>query len=194
MAVSGVALGSVAVGSILVFAGFKGYSIPATVQDVITGKSPLKQSQVTAITTTDIGSTDTSGGTQGTPVSGNGSVGPRKAYLALRSAGFSQSAAIMMTAIGGVESGWNTLALNNNPATGDLSVGVWQINYFGGLAASRTPLFGSWQDLLHGGLQKQANAAFTLYKQAGGFGPWEPDITSGKILQFWSQAAAAANQ
>ena len=40
-------------------------------------------------------------------------------------------------AVATCESGLRWDALNNTPATGDYSVGVFQINLFGGLAASR---------------------------------------------------------
>lgn len=38
--VDGIALGSIAVGSVLLYAGFKGYSIPSMIQALIQGKSP----------------------------------------------------------------------------------------------------------------------------------------------------------
>jgi cell wall-associated NlpC family hydrolase len=38
-----------AAGSVLLYAGLKGYSIPATLQDIITGKSPLSQAQATPV-------------------------------------------------------------------------------------------------------------------------------------------------
>lgn len=47
MAVSGIALGAVTAGGVLVYAGLKGYSVPATIQDLISGKSPAGQ-KVTA--------------------------------------------------------------------------------------------------------------------------------------------------
>ncbi|HUY51310.1 MAG TPA: hypothetical protein VMV92_37335 [Streptosporangiaceae bacterium] len=126
----------------------------------------------------------------GGTISGNAPVGARKAYLALRRAGLSRHAALILTAIGGVESNWNTRALNNDPATGDYSVGVWQVNYFGSLDGPRTAEFGS-PARLSGRLRRQAHAVFVLYGQAG-FGPWEPDITSGKISAYMAQAEAAA--
>jgi len=187
---NGIALSAAGAGALFLLSGIRGGGVLANLRNLIQGKPPA-DTGANPIDTS--GGTAASGlaGTEAPPVAGKGYVGPRKAYQALRAAGFSQSAAIMMTAIGGVESGWDTHALNDTPATGDLSVGVWQINYYGSLAAARTPLFGSWQDLLAGGVQKQADAAFTLY-QASGFGPWQPDITSGKVLAFMSQAQAAA--
>lgn len=60
MKINGTAAASIGAGFIFAFAGIKGYSIPQTLQNLISGKSPQQQSQVTPIT----------GGT----VSGSGSV------------------------------------------------------------------------------------------------------------------------
>jgi len=49
----------------------------------------------------------------------------------------------IMAAIAMAESGGNWFNLNNNPKTGDYSVGLWQINYFGSLLGPRTKSFGS---------------------------------------------------
>jgi NlpC/P60 family len=65
MAVSGLGLASVAAGSVFVFAGIKGYSIPATFQDILTGKSPKIQSVSNPIT----GSTGTGTAPVGTQTS-----------------------------------------------------------------------------------------------------------------------------
>lgn len=45
----GLAVGSIAAGGLLTFAGIKGYSVPQTLQLLISGKSPAAQSQVTPI-------------------------------------------------------------------------------------------------------------------------------------------------
>jgi cell wall-associated NlpC family hydrolase len=58
---SGPAIGSIAAGGLLVFAGIKGYSLAQIAQDVISGKSPLKETQATPIT-----GTTAAGGTTGT--------------------------------------------------------------------------------------------------------------------------------
>jgi D-alanyl-D-alanine carboxypeptidase len=47
---NGVALGAVAAGSVFVYAGIKGYSIPDTIKNLISGKSPVGQSQSAPIT------------------------------------------------------------------------------------------------------------------------------------------------
>jgi hypothetical protein len=46
------ALGAVAAGGVLVFAGLKGYSIPATLQDIMTGRNPQDQAKANPITGT----------------------------------------------------------------------------------------------------------------------------------------------
>ena len=59
---SGVAIGSIAFGVLFTYAGIKGYSIPATIKKLITGQSPLNQSQTTGLTSTagETGTTTTS--------------------------------------------------------------------------------------------------------------------------------------
>jgi hypothetical protein len=49
---SGPAIGSIAAGGLLAYAGIKGYSIPATVRKLISGQSPAGQAQVTGLTST----------------------------------------------------------------------------------------------------------------------------------------------
>jgi peptidoglycan DL-endopeptidase CwlO len=49
---SGSAIGAIAAGGLLVFAGIKGYSLATTLQDVVQGKNPLDQTQTAAITGT----------------------------------------------------------------------------------------------------------------------------------------------
>lgn len=63
------------------------------------------------------------------------------------------------------ESGLNPGALNNNPATRDYSVGVFQINLYGALAANRPSEV--W-------LRDYRNNVDYAYKMftAQGFGPW----------------------
>ncbi len=51
MTVNPVALGSIAAGCLFAYAGIKGYSIPQTLQDVITGKTPTGQAQTTPVGT-----------------------------------------------------------------------------------------------------------------------------------------------
>lgn len=47
--VDGAALAAVAAGGVFLFAGLKGFSIPATLKDIISGQSPAAQAQVTPV-------------------------------------------------------------------------------------------------------------------------------------------------
>lgn len=111
---------------------------------------------------------------------------------ALKNAGFSGSNLVTMTSLGISESGGNSKALNNNPATGDYSVGWFQINYFNGLNASRTAEFGSPQDLLNNP-QWQAAAAFKLSGGGQTFSPWQGDYNNGSYYRNLPTAQAAVN-
>src|SRR6185437_11996060 len=114
--------------------------------------------------------------------SGHVPSGGRAVYHALRRVGFSPHNATCMTAISGVESTWRPTAFNNDPATGDYSMGITQINYYGSLREPRTSwLGGPWW--LYGHLGRQAKATAKLFN-ASGYDPWMPDITSGKIDRF----------
>ena len=83
----------------------------------------------------------------------------------------------LMAGIAMAESGGNTQALNNTPATGDYSVGLWQINYYAGLRPGRTAEYGSPEALL-ADPNKQAKAAISLFGQNGaGLSNWTNDAT-----------------
>lgn len=82
------------------------------------------------------------------------------------SAGGPVALAPTMAAIAIAESGGRPDALNDNPSTGDYSVGLWQINYFDGMRAERTREFGS-PDALRASPTAQARAAVAIYRQQG---------------------------
>lgn len=82
----------------------------------------------------------------------------------LYQAGFRGWPLTVMTAIAGVESNWTPTDLNNDPSTGDYSVGLTQINYFGALLPGRTQQYGSPASLRS---DPAAQAAAT-YNLAGG--------------------------
>lgn len=114
------------------------------------------------------------------------------AQLALN-VGFSPSEAAQLVAIAENESGFNAGILNNTPATGDYSVGLYQINYYGGLDQSRTAAFGPPAELA-ANPQAQTDAAYQLYKQSG-WAPWQADFNNGTAqanLAAGQQAVAAA--
>lgn len=99
----------------------------------------------------------------------------------LYNAGFRGWPLVVMTAISGRESSWNPIVINNNPSTGDYSVGLFQLNYFGSLAPGRTAAWGT-PSYLQSNPQAQANAAYQL---AGG------NSLSG--LSNWNLSASPAN-
>ena len=109
----------------------------------------------------------------------------------LLEAGFTPEQAAQMTAIAKNESGYNAGILNDNPATGDYSVGLFQINYYGNLAQSRTAEFGSPSSLA-ANPEAQAQAAKTLFDQSG-YGPWAADFNNGTAQGNLPQGVQAVN-
>jgi hypothetical protein len=77
------------------------------------------------------------------------------------------------------ESGGNTAVLNNNPSTGDYSVGLFQINYFGSMLASRTASYGS-PAALAASPAAQVRAAVNLLGGGPGISNWTGD-TVGQV-------------
>lgn len=89
-----------------------------------------------------------------------------------------------MAAVALAESGGNPQAKNDNASTGDYSIGLWQINYFGNLMASRTAQYGSPQSL-QADPNAQAKAAIDLFGNNGaGIGNWKGD----KAYNAWVAA------
>lgn len=99
------------------------------------------------------------------------------------------------------ESGGNTGALNNDPGTGDYSVGLWQINYYGDLLGPRTQEYGS-PSSLQADPAAQARAAVELSGNGADWQPWEtdraweqwqaagtPQMPSASTVQGWLQNA-----
>lgn len=98
-------------------------------------------------------------------------------------AGFSGDDVRTATAIAFAESGGNPNAHNGNAGTKDDSYGLWQINYYGDLKASRTKAFGPGPGLLDP--QKNANAAHQIFKQSG-WSAWST-YKSGTYKKFLNQ-------
>lgn len=106
-------------------------------------------------------------------------------------AGGPPGSAATAAAVALAESGGDPTVLNDNAATGDYSVGLWQINYFGPLRAERTRQFGPPEGLV----DPLANARAAVAVSGGGtnFGPWTT-YTSGayrRYLQAGPPAPAA---
>ncbi len=91
-----------------------------------------------------------------------------------------------MAAIAWFESEGNVTALNNNPSTQDFSVGLWQINYFGGLNSSRTAEYGS-SGTLQNNPNAQAKAAIALLGNGAGLSNWQGDPAGNVALASFRQ-------
>ena len=96
--------------------------------------------------------------------------------------GGSPALAPVMAAIAIAESEGDPNSLNDNATTGDYSVGLWQINYFGGLMQSRTAAYGSPAQLQQNP-DAQARAAIDLAGNGQGLGNWST-YSSGVYRQF----------
>lgn len=193
----GKAVAITAAGFVLLWSGVANATLKDTLLGLLKGQPPALKSSPETTSSPTVGVSDASsadgsagsGGSDNATSVGGKTVSPAQAYSALRDAGVPASAAVILTAIGGAESDWNVNALNNDPATGDYSVGVWQINYYGDLLGPRTAEFGS-PGQLQGNLAAQALAAATLYKQSG-LGNWTT-YTRGTYQAYLPQALAAA--
>jgi len=108
-----------------------------------------------------------------------------------KQAGFSQENAVTAAAVAKAESGGRSGVVNDNPKTGDLSYGLWQINMIGRLGPERLKKFGitSYEQLKDP--LTNAKAAFIL---SGGsnFTPWSV-YNSGKYKSFLPEARKSAN-
>ncbi len=102
-------------------------------------------------------------------------------------AGGNPAQARTAAAIAQAESSGRVGALNNNPSTGDYSVGPWQINYYAGLRAGRTAQFGTPQHLMTDPLAN-ARAAVSLSGGGRDFSPWST-YKSGAYQSYLSSGA-----
>ena len=103
--------------------------------------------------------------------------------------GLKREEAITMAAIMMAESGGRPDALNNNPRTGDLSYGLFQINMIGNLGPARMKQFGlrSADDLKDP--SKNIDAAVQILRSSG-LGAWGA-YTNGSYKQFLNAARGA---
>lgn len=101
----------------------------------------------------------------------------------LEGLGLSHNDSVVLAAIGGPESGYDYHVINDTPATGDYSVGIWQVNYYGPLYPGRTAEFGTPRQLAAGGPPAQARAAALIFRQQG-FMAWATTYTSGDWRQY----------
>lgn len=102
-------------------------------------------------------------------------------FTEMNSLGRSQNDCAIFAAIAEAESGFDLTVLNNTPGTGDYSVGIFQINYYGSLYNGRAAEFGTPRQLALGGLTKQCIAANSV--GASSFKPWST-FNDGAYLQY----------
>lgn len=121
------------------------------------------------------------------------------AWLA-KSAGFSvtkkvsgASEVVIATAIALGESGGDTEAHNYNPATGDDSWGLWQINLLGSLRAARMRQFNLSKPSDLTNPHTNARAAYTLYRARGNFRDWSV-YNNGTYTRHLTKATIGAMQ
>src|SRR6266481_7293286 len=108
----------------------------------------------------------------------------------MESLGVSANDAAVFAAIATAEASLDLSVINDTPATGDYSVGTFQINYFGNLYAGRASEFGTPRQLVLGGLGRQAHAALGVW-HGQGFSAWST-FTSGAYRQYLHGARAPA--
>jgi Lysozyme like domain len=110
-------------------------------------------------------------------------------YTALRALGLDRSLSNILAAVAGSESAYDLAVVNDTPATGDYSVGLWQINYYGSLYAGRVAEFGTPRHVAQSSVSDQARNARTIY-DAQGLGAWG-SYTNGNYKHFLSDNAPA---
>jgi murein DD-endopeptidase MepM/ murein hydrolase activator NlpD len=132
------------------------------------------------------------GSSVGTPVLPPPNTNPKllKYMQAARAAGFTGDDLIKMTAVGMAESSGNPGAINNNPATGDLSYGAWQVNMIGGMGPQRRRQFGLANNEALLDLPTNARVAKSIFDSQG-INAWGA-YTDGRYKQYMGQAQAVA--
>lgn len=133
--VSPVALGAVAAGVVLVYSGIKGYSVTATLTDIIRGKNPLTQAQTTPITTpetagaasTSTGSGGSVAGVQASALPSAGTYDHDQLMALWQQAGGSAATANNAACHAIQESSGNPQVTSANP-DGGTNVGLWQLD------------------------------------------------------------------
>lgn len=107
-------------------------------------------------------------------------------------AGFKDIASLSTAvAVALAESGGNARSHNGNAGTGDNSYGLWQINMLGKMGPARRKQFGISSNEQLYLPATNAKAAYMLYKQSGGWGPWSA-YKNGSYKQYQNRGATAA--
>ena len=120
---------------------------------------------------------------------GRGQLGVGQLKALALAAGFSDRDASIMAAIAMAESGGRSGAHNNNPATGDNSYGLWQVNMLGGMGPQRRRSFGIGSNEALFDPAVNAGAARKVFESQG-FGAWSV-FKSGAYKQYLPAAMRA---
>lgn len=124
---NGPALAMMAIGGVFLYGAVKGYSILATVQDLITGKSPAKQAQTMGIGTPSLGSS-VAGSTVGSTSNPSAGQWTHSGLMTLwQSAGGSAATANNAACHAIQESSGDASITSPNP-DGGTNVGLWQLD------------------------------------------------------------------
>lgn len=125
---NGPALGMMAVGGIFLYAAIKGYSVLATAQSLITGKSPAGQAQTTGIGTPTGAGSSVAGSTLGSTANPTAGEWTHSGLMTLwQSAGGSAATANNAACHAIQESSGNASITSPNP-NGGINVGLWQLD------------------------------------------------------------------
>lgn len=198
-------------GGILLYSAIGNVGISTEVRDLIAGKNPRSDLETgpdsitagpvdTGVSQQDLGTLVTgSGGTVNNgevvppPViaKGNGSaLSVTQIYRLATQAGFPILTAVIATAVALAESSGHPNDINDDPATGDLSYGLWQINMIGDLGPARRKTFGisSNDQLLDPATN--AKAAYILSNHGLNFNAWST-FKNGAYKKYLAQAYTA---
>ena len=133
--------------------------------------------------------TAATGASGGATVSANPKL--QRIMQAARAAGFQGEDLIRMTAVAMAESSGNARAFNDNPATGDLSYGAWQVNMRGAMGPARRQQFGLANNERLFDLPTNARVAKAIFDTEG-IRAWG-SFRDGSFQKWMGQARAAAN-
>jgi hypothetical protein len=147
MKVDGVAVASMSVGVLFVYAGVKGYSIPQTVQSLVSGKSPAGQAQTTPVGTPVVTLTSPAGGSI-TSKGGNpsGTDAQNQALGRKMAVAYGWSTGDEWTALNNIamaESGWSDTIVNPSSGAAGIAqkISGWSSDYQEGNAPQQLHWF-----------------------------------------------------
>lgn len=134
MAINGIGLAAIGAGSIFLYAGIKGYSIPKTIQYIVQGKSPTTQPQANAIAGTTGATFLGTPGVNASALPSSGSYTHSQLEQLWIQNGGSPATANNAACHAVQESSGSPTVTSSNP-DGGTNVGLWQLDTPGGKGA-----------------------------------------------------------